>query len=78
MKLTDKLAVFYHDRKVGELTMTPDHTRCAFQYTKNTNCSSYNFHFLIKLFEKPFLSFIMQFFIISVFNRIKNIIIRHN
>lgn len=34
MKLTDKLAVFYHDRKVGDLTMTPDNTRCAFQYTK--------------------------------------------
>lgn len=34
MKLTDKLAVFYHDRKVGELRMTPDNTRCAFQYTK--------------------------------------------
>lgn len=34
MKLTDKLAVFYHDRKVGELRMTPDNTRCAFQYEK--------------------------------------------
>ncbi|NCE71884.1 type II toxin-antitoxin system HipA family toxin [Odoribacter sp. Z80] len=34
MKLTDKLAVFYHDQKVGELRMTPDNTRCAFQYEK--------------------------------------------
>lgn len=35
MKLVDKLAVTYHDRKVGTLTMTPDNKRCAFQYDKD-------------------------------------------
>lgn len=34
MRLTDKLAVFYHGRKVGDLMMAPDNIRCAFQYTK--------------------------------------------
>ena len=34
MKLVNKLAVTYHNRKVGELAMTPDNRCCAFQYTK--------------------------------------------
>ncbi|MCD7850220.1 MAG: HipA N-terminal domain-containing protein [Parabacteroides sp.] len=34
MKWIDKLSVLYHDKKVGILTMTPDNTRCAFQYDK--------------------------------------------
>lgn len=42
MKLTDKLAVFYHDRKVGELRMTPDNTRCAFQYEKEWLASGFS------------------------------------
>lgn len=35
MKLTDKLAVFYHDRKVGELRMTPDNTDVPSNMKKN-------------------------------------------
>lgn len=35
MKLVNKLAVIYHNQKVGELSMTPDNLRCAFQYDKN-------------------------------------------
>ena len=34
MKWIDKLSVLYRDKKVGILTMTPDNTRCAFQYDK--------------------------------------------
>lgn len=34
MKWTDKLTVMYHDRKVGELGMTPDNRLCAFQYDR--------------------------------------------
>lgn len=34
MKQVDKLVVFYRDRKVGELSMTPDNHYCAFQYDK--------------------------------------------
>lgn len=34
MKRTERLTVTYHGRTVGTLTMTPDHTRCAFAYDK--------------------------------------------
>lgn len=34
MKKVNKLSVLYRDRKVGELAMTPDNCRCAFQYDK--------------------------------------------
>lgn len=34
MKLVNKLFVLYHDKKVGELTMTPNNRFCAFQYDK--------------------------------------------
>lgn len=34
MKSIDKLTVTYHDRKVGELAMTPDSRQCAFQYDR--------------------------------------------
>ena len=30
----NKLSVFYRDRKVGELSMTPDDRCCAFQYSR--------------------------------------------
>lgn len=33
MKLVNKLTVFYHDQKVGELSMTPDNRFCTFQYS---------------------------------------------
>jgi len=35
MKSVNKLAVTYHDRIVGTLSMTPDNRLCAFQYDKN-------------------------------------------
>lgn len=35
MKLVNKLSILYHDRKVGELSMTPDTHCCAFQYDKS-------------------------------------------
>lgn len=34
MKLVNKLSVFYRDRKVGEISMTPNNSCCAFQYDK--------------------------------------------
>ena len=34
MERVNKLSVLYRDRKVGELTMTPDDRQCAFQYDK--------------------------------------------
>lgn len=34
MKSVNKLTVLYHDRKVGELGMTPDNRLCAFQYDR--------------------------------------------
>lgn len=34
MKLVNKLAVIYHNQKIGELGMTPDNRCCAFQYDK--------------------------------------------
>lgn len=34
MKLVNKLAVIYHARTVGTLSMTPDNRLCAFQYDK--------------------------------------------
>ena len=34
MEQVNKLSVLYRDRKVGELTMTPDNQRCVFQYDK--------------------------------------------
>ena len=42
MKLVDKLTVMYRDRKVGELTLTPDRRRCAFQYDKNWLVSGFS------------------------------------
>lgn len=42
MKLANKLSVYYHDRKVGDLTMTPDNTRCAFQYDKEWLISGFS------------------------------------
>lgn len=42
MKLVDKLSVFYHDSKVGELTMTPDNRCCAFQYDKEWLLSGFS------------------------------------
>lgn len=49
MKLINKLSVFYHDRKVGELTLTPDNTRCAFQYDREWLASGFS----ISPFELP-------------------------
>ncbi|MDR0657775.1 MAG: HipA N-terminal domain-containing protein [Mediterranea sp.] len=34
MRPVNKLTVSCRDRKVGELTMTPDNRQCAFQYGK--------------------------------------------
>ena len=35
LKLPDTLKVLYHDTEVGTLSMTPDKTRCVFEYNKN-------------------------------------------
>lgn len=32
MNSINKIVVKYHDKKVGELGMTPDESRCAFRY----------------------------------------------
>ena len=42
MKQIDKLSVFYRNRKVGELTMTPDNKLCAFQYDKEWLSSGFS------------------------------------
>lgn len=34
MKWVNKLSVLYHERKVGDLSMTPDSRCCVFQYDK--------------------------------------------
>ena len=47
MEQVNKLSVMYRDRKVGELTMTPDNRECAFQYDKVWLFSSFSIaHFL--------------------------------
>lgn len=42
MKQINKLIVLYRDRKVGELTMTPDNKLCAFQYDKEWLLSGFS------------------------------------
>lgn len=42
MKWVSKLSVLYRDRKVGDLTMTPDNRRCAFQYDKEWLASGFS------------------------------------
>jgi len=42
MKRINKLTVLYRDRKVGELTMTPDNRQCAFQYDKEWLLSGFS------------------------------------
>ena len=42
MKGVNKLSVLYHERKVGELTMTPDNRCCAFQYDKEWLVSGFS------------------------------------
>lgn len=42
MKQVNKLSVLYRYQKVGELTMTPDNRRCAFQYDKEWLLSGFS------------------------------------
>ena len=42
MRPVNKLTVSYRDRKVGELTMTPDNRQCAFQYDKEWLISGFS------------------------------------
>ena len=42
VKQINKLSVFYRNRKVGELTMTPDNRLCAFQYDKEWLLSGFS------------------------------------
>ena len=42
MKPVNKLSVMYRNRKVGELTMTPDNKLCAFQYDKEWLLSGFS------------------------------------
>jgi len=42
MKQINKLTILYRDRKVGELTMTPDSKLCAFQYDKEWLLSGFS------------------------------------
>lgn len=42
MKQVNKLSVMYRGRKVGELSMTPDNRRCAFQYDKEWLTSGFS------------------------------------
>lgn len=49
MKLVNKLAVIYHARTVGTLSMTPDNRLCAFQYDKEWLATGFS----ISPFELP-------------------------
>ena len=42
MKQINKLSVLYRDRKVGDLSMTPDNRQCAFQYDKEWLVSGFS------------------------------------
>lgn len=42
MKQVSKLSVLYRERKVGELSMTPDNRYCAFQYNKEWLLSGFS------------------------------------
>ena len=42
MKQINKVSVFYHNIKVGELNMTPDNMRCAFEYDKQWLISGFS------------------------------------
>ena len=42
MKAIDKLYVLYHGQTVGELSMTPDNRKCAFQYDKEWLLSGFS------------------------------------
>jgi serine/threonine-protein kinase HipA len=42
MKRINKLSALYRDRKVGELTMTPDNQKCVFQYDKEWLLSGFS------------------------------------
>ncbi len=42
MKQVNKILVFYRNRKVGELSMTPDSRLCAFQYDKEWLASGFS------------------------------------
>ena len=42
MKQVNKLSVFFRDRKVGELSMTPDNQQCVFQYANDWLLSGFS------------------------------------
>lgn len=42
MKQINKISVFYRNRKVGELSMTPDNRLCAFEYDKEWLLSGFS------------------------------------